>query len=235
MSVHELVDHRPQPPAATVLHSGSSIHRERQTGPHPHATVFSPDGRWLVVPDLGTDEVLSYPFDAASGRLQTPRRFKAAAGSGPRLVLFSRAGDRLILVQELSSTASSLAWQAGKLEEVSAAPTTEIRPNTAAGLRWHPSGALFAASNRGADTIQLFSFATASGAITAVASVPSGGAKPRDFDFSPCGRWMVVGNQDSDSLALFAIETKGAAPTLSDTGIRVAIATPTCVRFLAAS
>ncbi|MBI1778483.1 MAG: lactonase family protein [Proteobacteria bacterium] len=232
ISVHGLAEDRPGTAAVTIRHRGGSIHPERQTGPHPHATRFSPEGHWLVVPDLGTDEVVCYPFDAARGQLAQPYRFKAPAGSGPRLVLFSRGGDHVILVEELASTVASLRWRNGALEPVSSSATTDVRPNTAAGLRWHPSGEIFGVSNRGADTIALFRFESQSGAITHLASVPSGGVKPRDFDFSPCGRWLIASNQDSDSVVLHAIEVGAGVPCLRQTGIRVPIASPTCVRFL---
>ncbi len=58
----------------SLRRSGSSVHPVRQTQSHPHATRFSPDGRWLLVPDLGTDELACYAFDAGAGRLHQPPR-----------------------------------------------------------------------------------------------------------------------------------------------------------------
>src|ERR1700733_6630354 len=48
-------------------HTGSSIDPARQTGPHAHAVVLSPDNRFLLVPDLGTDQINIYKVDAAKG------------------------------------------------------------------------------------------------------------------------------------------------------------------------
>src|SRR3954468_6596973 len=46
-------------------HSGSSVNAHRQTAPHPHEAVMSPDNRFLLVPDLGLDKVFAYILDSA--------------------------------------------------------------------------------------------------------------------------------------------------------------------------
>jgi 6-phosphogluconolactonase len=230
VSVHALAGERVSEARTTVLHSGSSVHPVRQTGPHPHAVCFSPDGRFLLVPDLGLDRIVIYPFDAKTGTLGPSHRVETPPGSGPRLILFSADGRHAVMVEELACRVVCYRWEDGTLREAAALETTGVRPNTAAGLRWHPSGATFAASNRGADTVQLFRFEAATGALAPLATVPSGGTKPRDFDFSPCGRFLVIAHQDSDSLVRHRLneDASEAAPT----GERLAVGSPTCVRFL---
>ena len=216
-------------PGLINLQSGSGTHPQRQTSSHPHAACFTRDGKFLIVPDLGTDELWCYEL---TGDMTAPRRWRAPSGSGPRLVLFSRDDRHLILVHELASTVSSLRWQDGEITTVTTASTLATGfsgANTAAGLRWHPSDEMFAVSNRGEDSIALFRFATHSGAITPLARAASGGVKPRDFDFSPCGRWLVAGNQDSDTLVVFRVDV--AAGTLTAAGHAVTVASPSCVRF----
>lgn len=213
-----------------LCRTGGSIHPVRQTSAHPHACRFSPDGRWLLVPDLGTDEIACYPFDPSEGRLSAPRPWRAPPGSGPRLLLFSADGRHVVLVHELASTVSSLRWEDGTLVPVSTVSSllSPGGPNTAAGLRWHPSGRMLGVTNRGADSVTLIAFDPEDGRLAPLSEHPSGGAKPRDLDFSPCGRWLVVGNQDGDSLAVLAVEPS----RLVDTGARLAVASPSCVRFL---
>jgi 6-phosphogluconolactonase len=219
-----------QPASCVTLHSGSGPNAARQAGPHAHAVCFAPDGRTLLVADLGTDEVWCHGFDAATGALQAdPPRWQAPPGSGPRLLLFSPRQDHVVLLTEMGNTVLSLRWSDATLvlhDTASALPQGWTGASTAAGLRWHPSGRFFAASNRGADSIALFSFD--GGAIRQVASVGAGGPKPRDFEFSPCGKWLLVASQDGNSIAVFA----AAGSRLTDTGIRHRIATPSCVRFL---
>jgi 6-phosphogluconolactonase len=219
-----------QPSCCVTLHEGSGPNPARQAGPHAHAVCFAPDGNTLLVADLGTDEIWCHGFDAATGVLQAdPPRFRAPPGSGPRLLLFNPAGEHLLLLTELGNTVLSLRWDGSRLTQRAIAttlPTGWTGTSTAAGLRWHPDGLLFAASNRGADSIALFRFDA--GNITQIANVPAGGAKPRDFEFSPCGRWLLVAAQDDDHVAVHAVHGE----SLVDTGIRHPIGTPSCVRFL---
>lgn len=214
----------------TIRREGHSVDPERQTSAHPHAARFSPDGNWLVVPDLGTDEVATYGFDAATGCLGTePAVLKAPAGSGPRLALFCRDANYLLVVREMASEVASHAWDGGRLTEIAALSTLSPHyagHNTAAGLRWHPDGETFAVSNRGADTIALFTLDAATGAIAPRGAVSSGGRKPRDFEFTPCGNYLIASNQSGDCLAVYAL----ASGTPVDTGRRFALRSPSCIR-----
>ena len=228
VAIHKLKNDSPDEAQTAVYHRGRSVHPERQTTAHPHCVRFSQDGRWLIVPDLGTDEIVRYPFDVSSGDLAAPHRSKVPAGSGPRLAFFSADGRHLVCVYELASEVATFAWVDGELEAIERCATTQIRPNTAAGFRWHPSGRLFGVSNRGADTIALFRFEPESGIATPSALASSGGVKPRDFDFSPCGRWLLAANQDSDSVVVVALDE---AEQIVPTERRVTIASPSCVRF----
>jgi len=229
-----LDDGRPiAPSGVTILRSGSSINPERQASAHPHAVRFSPDGKWLVVPDLGTDEVTSYPFDATSGQLGAATKiWRSAPGSGPRLVLFSPDGRHVLLVHEISSEVICLDWQDGEMREIGRLSSLGDWPfggiNTAAGLRWHPDGRSFGISNRGAHAITLFDFEPATGRIAARRQLSSGGEKPRDFEFTPCGNFLVASNQNSDSLVVYSL----AGGQAEDTGQRITVRSPSCVRVL---
>jgi 6-phosphogluconolactonase len=232
-----LADGRPiAQSGATLGRRGSSVNPERQASAHPHAVRFSPDGRWLVVPDLGTDEVTAYPFDAATGTLgEAVKIWRSAPGSGPRLVLFSPDSRYVLLVHEISSEVISLAWEDGTLTEIGRLSSLGDWPfagtNTAAGLRWHPDGHSFGVSNRGAHAITLFDFDPATGRIAARQQVPSGGEKPRDFEFTPCGNFLIASNQNSDSLVVYSLVVYSlACGRAEDTGQHLAVRSPSCVR-----
>ena len=194
-----------------VLRKGRGLHPVRQTKAHPHGAVFSPDGCWLLVPDLGTDEVAAYPFDASAGMLGRERTWRAPPGSGPRTLAFSRHRHHIMLVSELSSEVSLLEWHDGAINErerVSSrdpAALSKQTENTASGLGLHPDGIHFGVTNRGDDSISIFRMHARDGSLERCLTFPSGGRKPRDFGFSPCGRWLVAANQDSDSCVLFEV------------------------------
>jgi len=46
-----------------LQHKGSSADPHRQVGPHAHQITFDPTGKRVLVPDLGTDEIVIYDFD----------------------------------------------------------------------------------------------------------------------------------------------------------------------------
>ncbi len=232
VSVHALdANAAPSKAVSVRLHEGASVHPTRQTGPHAHAARFSPDGAWLLAADLGTDHIWCHRF-ADGQMIGAASRWSAPPGSGPRLLAFAPDVRHLVVVLELSNEVASLAWHDGDLRQVAIASTLRAGDpsagSTAAGLRWHPDGARFAVSTRGADIITLFRHDAATGAIETVSAVGCGGIKPRDVTFSPCGRWLIVANQDSDTLAIFAVE----GDRMLDTGQRAAVACPSCVRFL---
>ena len=194
-----------------VLRKGSGPHPVRQTKAHPHGAVFSPDGCWLLVPDLGADEVAAYLFDASAGMLGRALTWRAPPGSGPRTLAFSRYRHHIILVSELSSEVSLLEWNDGAIKEcdrMSSRDPAELSKrtdNTASGLGLHPDGIHFGVTNRGDDSISIFRMHARDGSLERCLTFSSGGKKPRDFGFSPCGRWLLAANQDSDSCVLFEI------------------------------
>lgn len=219
-----------------VLRKGRGPHPVRQTKSHPHGTVFSPDGRWLLVPDLGTDEVAAYPFDSTAGVLGPARIWRAPPGSGPRTAEFSSCGKFILLTSELSSEVSLLHWHDGNIVErartSSREPTATVRrnDNTASGLRLHTDGIHFGVTNRGDDSISIFRIDPDGQSLERCLTFASGGKKPRDFQFSPCGHWLLSANQDSDSCVLFEVGFS-SGPYVRLTA-EIAVRSPSCVCFL---
>ena len=215
---------------AAAAHHGHGPHPGRQTA--PHSVCFAPQTadprRWLLVPDLGTDQVWIHRLDPATGRLAPdPARWQAPAGSGPRHIAFHPDGRFAVLVTELSREVIALAWSGGRLAEV--ARLALPPPGTAAALRWHPGGQRLAVTIRGSDTAALIGFDPETGRLTLLDHQPCGGKKPRDCRFSPCGRWLLVANQDSDNVAVLALDA--AHRRLADSGQRFATGAPACLEF----
>lgn len=208
-------------------HEGSGPHPVRQVTAHPHATRFSPDGRWLVVPDLGTDTVTCYALDG--GKTTGEKTvWQAPRGSGPRLVQFTPDGKALLLVHELSSELSLLGWSDGTLvpiDRISAVGPDAPPGNTTAALRLHPTKSLAGVSNRGADTLDFFSFDLSDG-LARHSTRPSGGQKPRDFEILNDGKHLLVVNQDSHRLLLEPFDLTSGAGVVGS----LEIASPSTVR-----
>jgi len=220
--------------AGFVQQAGSSVNRERQAGPHAHEAVFSPDNRFLLVPDLGADKIFVYRFDAASGSI-TPNNPPSAAarpGSGPRHLVFHPNGKMVYVVNELASSVTAYTYDspAGKLEELQA---TSILPdgftgaNTAAELAVNADGTRLYASNRGHDSIALLSIDPVAFTLTAMEYPPAMVQKPRYITLDPEGAILIAVGQDSGTLQMFHVHPRTGQ--IRPFGRPIRIANPVCV------
>ncbi|MGA9571535.1 MAG: lactonase family protein [Candidatus Acidiferrales bacterium] len=223
---------------AFVQHKGSSVNKERQEGPHAHAAAFSPDNRFVIVADLGLDQLLVYRFDAAAGTLGSdPQVVRAVPGAGPRHLVFDAGGRHLYVINEMQSTVVTYAYDAAngtlsELQIVSALPKGFARASEAAEIEIHSSGKFLFASNRGDDSIAVFAVNAKDGTLTPLEFVSTGGKTPRNFELDPTGAWLLVANQDSDDIVVFRVDPSTGHLTRSGTELHVP--SPVCVRFVPA-
>jgi 6-phosphogluconolactonase len=221
---------------AFVQHKGSSVNKERQEGPHAHAAVFSPDNHFVIVADLGLDQLLVYRFDAAAGTLgNDPQIVRAVPGAGPRHLVFDAAGLHLYVINEMQSTVVTYRYDAtnGTLRElqiVSALPKRFTRTSEAAEIEMHSSGKFIFTSNRGDDSIAVFAVNAKDGTLTPVEIDSTGGKTPRNFVLDPTGAWLLAANQDSDDIVVFRVDPRSGH--LARSGPELHVPSPVCVRFV---
>jgi 6-phosphogluconolactonase len=222
--------------SSLLQHKGSSVNPDRQKGPHAHAVALSADNRFAIVADLGLDQLLVYRFDSAKGTLgENPQVVKTRSGAGPRHLVFSTDARFLYVINELQSTIVVYSYKAatGALRELQTIPTLPdgfSGNSTAAEIEIHPSGNYLFASNRGYDSIVVFAVNSASGELTHIQTIPSGGKTPRNFTIDPTGSWLLVANQDSDNIVVFRID--GKSGHLTSTGEALNLPSPTCLKFV---
>jgi 6-phosphogluconolactonase len=94
----------------------------------------------------------------------------------------------------------------------------------------HPNGRHVYASNRGHDSIAVFSVDARNGRLTLLANTPTGGNVPRSFAIDPSGRWLLAANQKSDSIVTFGIDSSTGA--LKPSGATTAVPRPVCVAIV---
>ena len=200
----------------TVSHSGSSVH-ENQTSPHVHYSDLTPDKNYLAVCDLGTDELYSYEI-GENGKLKEKSRLKVKAGSGPRHLAFHPNGKIAYLFAELSNEIIVLDYDSktGKFTEkqtISTIPENHTDFNGGAAIRVSKDGKFVYASNRGHDSIAIFSTKD-DGKLSLVDYTPTEGNTPRDFNLVASDKFLLVGHQDSDNLTLFERNKENGKLTL---------------------
>jgi 6-phosphogluconolactonase len=224
--------------SAAIQHHGSSVDKERQEGPHAHCINTSPDNRFALVADLGLDEVLVYRFDPAHGSLtpNDPPFGKAPAGAGPRHFDFSPNGRFVYVINEIQCTVSTFSYDAARgalalKDTVSTLPSgyKVTTDDSTAEIRVHPSGKFVYGSNRGHDSIAVFSVNSERGTLTPVERISTQGKTPRGFGIDPSGSYLIAANQDSDSLVVFLIDPKTGR--LTPTGQKLEVGSPVDVEF----
>jgi 6-phosphogluconolactonase len=86
-------------------------------------------------------------------------------------------------------------------------------------------------SNRGHNSIAVFSVAESTGALTLEQVISTDGDWPRNFTLDPTGRWLLVANQRSNSVVVFGRDQQSGQ--LAPTRQRIALPSPVCLRFRA--
>lgn len=226
-------------PSAFVQHSGSSVNKSRQEAPHAHGIYLDGRNRFAYVPDLGLDQVLIYRFDSGKGTLtpSVPPFGALTAGSGPRHFALHPGGEFAYVINEMVCTVTAFRCdsKSGALtatETVSTLPPGEAVKGgySTAELFIHPSGKFLYGSNRGHDTIVVYSIDKKSGKLSYVENVPTKGKTPRSFGIDPSGRWLLAANQSSDTVIVFQIDS--ATGRLSATGQSIEVGAPVSVSFV---
>jgi 6-phosphogluconolactonase len=225
-------------PATTLQHYGQSVNTERQNNPHVHATVLSPDNKFLFVPDLGIDKLMTYHFDNRHGKLSetSPPFIMTKAGSGPRHFIFHSNKKWAYLAEELTGSVSAYRYLAktGQLEliqNISSLPPEYMGPAGSADILVSPDGNFLYVSNRGeSNSIAIFAVNKSSGYLTLVGHQSTLGKTPRHFNFDPGGNFLLVANQNSDNIVIFKINKNTGM--LTDTGKRIAVGKPVCIKWI---
>jgi 6-phosphogluconolactonase len=224
--------------SAFVQHAGSSVNKERQEGPHAHWIETTPDNRFAISADLGLDELLVDRFSATKGTLTAndPPYAKLDPGAGPRHLAFDPSGRFAYVVNELQSTITTFSYDANrgalqKLNSVSTRPKGFSGSNDTAEIKVHPNGKFLFASNRGHDSIVVFSIDNHSGALTLVDHFSTQGKTPRNFELDPTGSFLFVANQDTNNVIVFRIDPNSGK--LTATGQTLKVPAPVCLKFLA--
>jgi 6-phosphogluconolactonase len=226
--------------SAFVQHHGSGPNHEHQEGPHAHWIETTADNHYAVVADLGLDKLLIYRFDATNGSL-TPNNPPAAdlpPGSGPRHVAFSPHNKFAYSVNELKSTVTAFSFNAGQgtlqpFQTVSTLPKDFSGENDTAEIHIQPDGKFLYASNRGHDSIAVFSIDQKTGRLNLVNNFSTEGKTPRNFELDPTGSHLLVANEDTGNIVVFKLDGTTGRESLV-TNDTVKLPSPVSLRFVPA-
>ncbi|MEU8353577.1 MULTISPECIES: lactonase family protein [unclassified Streptomyces] len=207
-------------PTAVHRHRGSGPNTGRQEGPHAHAVLPDPSGRWVLAVDLGTDSVYVHALDPRTGSLNPHRETELRPGSGPRHLVFHPAGDRAYVINELEPTVTACRWDA-ETGELTPAGESPVVPAGAEGERF-PSeivisrdGRFLWAANRGHDSIAVLALDGPAGTPRLVTTVGCGGHWPRHLALGPDGGTLYAANERSGDVTWFTVDPATGVPRRS--------------------
>lgn len=207
-------------------------HRVEQPGPHPHQIVFDPSGRFVLVPDKGLDKVLIFQFDSQSGKLTPGDSVQTRSGAGPRHLAFHPSLGIVWVLNELGNTVTTYAWDSQKatlkpLQTLPSLPEDFNGDSTAAEIVVGPGARFIYASNRGHDSIASYVVDSRTGRLHSIGWTPAGGKVPRFMAVDPSNRFLLVTNEQSDTITKFRLQ----AGTLHAEGQAVPNASPVTIAF----
>jgi len=225
-------------PTQTIQDQGSSVNKDRQSSPHVHSAILSPDDKYLFDADLGTDKINIYRYRGSKTPPLTPEEPASAnvtPGNGPRHMDFSPDGKYLYLVQEMSATINVYSVDGGKLKQLQTLPMTDATFKgqlSGADIHISPNGKFLYASNReDSDEINLYNVNPTDGKLTFLEHIRTMGKSPRSFVIDPNGRFVIIANQKSNSVDVLAIDQKTGRLFPSRSHI-TDISMPVCVKLV---
>lgn len=218
-----------------IQHAGQGPDSARQQGPHAHSSRFTKDGKLLVTADLGTDRIDFYLYSPVTKDYLPASQETVAVtpGFGPRHFDFSPDGQFIYVMNEMGSAVTVLQNTNGAfrtIETVSSLPGDYNGESYGADIHLSSDGRFVYCSNRGHNSIAVFSRNEQSGRITLIQNAPVQGNWPRNFAIDPEGNYLLVANQRSNSVTLFSIDKKTGM--LSYANYNMHIPSPVCLKFL---
>ncbi|MBB6129916.1 lactonase family protein [Mucilaginibacter lappiensis] len=219
----------------TVTSEGLGPNKERQEKPHAHMSILSPDEKYLLYNDLGTDKVNVFRFRSGkSSPLTDPTSVSVTPGDGPRHLEFSADKKHAYLITEMGSNVHVFDYDNGKLNQkqtITLLPEGFKGQTAGAAIHISPNGKFLYASNRlETNEVIVYAINQETGELTFVQRQSSMGKNPRDFAIDPTGKFLLVANQNSDSIFVFRIDqTTGR---ISPTGFKLEIGNPVCLKFV---
>ena len=229
-----VTDGKLSPAAWSEHYTGHGPNADRQESAHAHFASFSPDNRFAYINDLGEDCIHIYRLNTATAMLAPAGTYHSKPGAGPRTLHFHPNGHTAYCMNELDSTVVVLRWSKtdGSLTpqaSLELLPKVHGGGNTGCDTVISRNGRFVYFANRGTDFIFECKADPATGSLTPIGPSSCGGKTPRNFVLDPTERWMLVANQDSNQISVFARNAESGA--LAKEGKSFAAATPMCILF----
>ena len=205
----KIVDGKLSKAVWTETYNYHGPNKDRQNTAHAHFASFSPDNRFAYINDLGGDCIHIYKPNLATAEMKPAGKYESAPGSGPRTLHFHPNGHTAYSMNELVSTVDVLEWKKadGSLtltKRIELLPAGDKSPSTGCDTVISQDGRFVYFANRGNDFLYAFKADWKTGSLEAMKRSNCGGKTPRNFVLDPSEKWMLVANQNSNLISVFA-------------------------------
>lgn len=220
-------------PLASVIQFEGTGPDPRQEKAHAHYASFSPDERFVVTTDLGSDKIITFSLE--NNKLEEKNVLSVKPGSGPRHLVFHPSQSIAYVMTEFSSEVLVLDFDSESgfftiRQTLSTIPSYYHENNQGSAIHISKDGRFVYAGNRGHNSIAIFKVHEETFELTFIDRISTEGHWPRDFVLDPTENFLIASNQESSNLVLFAREEETGLLTLLQSD--VIVPDPVCVKFL---
>ena len=196
-----------------VFHRGLGSVAERNFRPHVSCTRRTPDGEFIMVADLGIDQIKIYRFDERNRKMILVDAIRCDLESAPRHFFFSRDGKFIYLMYELKNVIDVFTYERGKrvpkIEKIQTVSTTDealTQLISACSMRMSPDEKYIYCGNAGDNTVSIFERDQKTGLLKMICCLPISGDYPKDVAIFPDQKHLASMNHESGTVTFFKID-----------------------------
>lgn len=210
-----------------VFHKGLGSVAERNYRPHVSCSRLTPDGRFLMVADLGIDQIKVYRLDKNEGRVMLVDTIRCELESAPKRFIFSQDGRFFYVLYELKNVIDVFSYKEGertpiveKIQTVSTTGGETSRMTAACAMRFTPDEKHLFCSNAGDNTVSLYERDAETGLLTFKFCLPISGDYPKDIAVFPDGKHLASINHEG-SVSFFRVDYEKGLLVMSSRSIPI--------------
>lgn len=214
--------------AAGVYHKGLGSVAERTFRPHISCTRMTPDKKFIMVADLGIDQVKVYRFEDNEEELILVDTIPCDLESAPRCFLFSSDGRFIYLMYEVKNVIDVYSYETGKnapkIEKIQTISTTGEKKSqltAACSIRFSSDEAYLFCGNAGDDTVSLFQRNAETGLLEQISCLPISGEYPKDIAVFPDDEHIASINHETGSITFFKVDYDTGLLVMSSKEVKV--------------
>lgn len=212
-----------------VYHKGLGSVAERNFRPHVTCARMTPDGKYIMVADMGIDQVKIYRFDDEHGSITLVDTLRCELESAPRVFHFSSDGKFMYLLYQLQNKIDVFTYETGKrtpkIEKIQTVPTTGKKClsqlTAACSLTLSPDEKHLFCGNAGDETVSIYNRDEKTGMLEQLLCLPISGEYPKDLAVFPDGEHLASINNESNSVTFFKINYKDKLLVMCANSIKV--------------